>query len=109
MADVLLIAAAQLCSFTGMGWLALAMKVHWQQVRGAVPLPPPTRTALRISGASALALALLACAGADPLSMAALVWIMGLAASALAVAFVLAWRPRWLLWLAPWTSSQRRV
>jgi Protein of unknown function (DUF3325) len=33
--------------------------------------------------------------------MAALVWVMFLAASALLVAFTLAWRPRWLAWLAP--------
>jgi hypothetical protein len=34
--------------------------------------------------------------------MAALVWVMGLAAAALAVAFTLTWRPRWLMVLMPW-------
>ncbi|WP_259371794.1 DUF3325 family protein [Rubrivivax gelatinosus] len=36
---------------------------------------------------------LAACLRADPPSMAVLVWLMLLAAAALAVAFALAWRP----------------
>ena len=34
--------------------------------------------------------------------MAALVWVMALAAAALVVAFTLSWRPRWLAPLVAW-------
>jgi hypothetical protein len=39
----------------GMGWLALAMEVHWLQVRGAHALSRRTAVALRVLGALALA------------------------------------------------------
>ena len=40
--------------------------------------------------------------------MAALLWVMALAGSALAVALVLAWRPRWLWWLVPLLGAGAR-
>jgi len=43
-----------------------------------------------------LAISLGFCLTADHASMAALVWVMGLAASALAIAFALTWKPQWL-------------
>lgn len=94
----LLLAAA--LSFSGMAWLALAMEVHWGQVlhRHAEDAQRPRRR-LRALGAAALLLSLLACGAADRPSMAALVWIMLMAGSALGVAMLLSRRPRWL---APW-------
>jgi hypothetical protein len=90
-----------------MAWLALAMKVHWQQVReGSVP-SARTAIALRCLGALALALSLSLCLDVDHGSMAALVWVMSLAASALIVAFTLSWRPRALAWLLLWARPQR--
>jgi hypothetical protein len=96
-----LLAAALTASFAGMGWLALAMQVHAQQVWGKV-LTPLTSTVLRVLGASGLAAALSLCLAADHASMAVLVWIMIMAGAAVVVAFVLASRARWLALLAPW-------
>ena len=90
-----LLAAAVLAGAAGMGWLALAMDVHWDQVRGKVEQPTPVRR-LRMLGTLALVASLLLCLTADHASMAVLVWIMVLAASALGVAMLLAWRPRCL-------------
>ena len=91
--------AAVLACMAGMGWLALAMDVHWEQVRGAA-LPPGTAPRLRVLGILGLLTGLALCLRADHASMAALVWVMALGASALTVALVLTWRPRWLSWLA---------
>lgn len=76
----------------------------------AAPIPPESRAAgrqrtLRVMGVLALAASLLACLRADHAGMAALVWIMALAAAALAVAFTLAWRPRWLSPLVAWLPT----
>jgi len=83
-------------SLLGMGWFALAIETHWQQVRVSGPLPSTTRRKLRALGTLALAMSFCASFFADHASMAPLVWIMGLAAAALVVAMTLAWRPRWL-------------
>ena len=102
MPDAVMLAAALAASVLGMAWLALAMETHWEQVRGTAPLPARTVRALRLLGAAGLAASLALCLAVDHASMAALVWVMGLAASALAVAFALSWRPRWLAVLMPW-------
>ncbi len=97
--DSLWLLVALLCSLVGIGWLALAMEVHWQQVRGAqAQAGRATVFALRVLGAAALLASLLLCLRADHASMAVLVWVMSLAAAALLVAFTLAWRPHWLRW-----------
>lgn len=96
-----LLGAALLSSVAGMGWLALAMQVHARQVWGA-PVAPATARTLRVLGALGLAVALMLCLAADHATMAALVWVMGLAGAALVVAFTLAWRAQWLRVLAPW-------
>jgi hypothetical protein len=102
MRDAVLLAAALAASVLGMAWLALAMETHWVQVRGAAPLGARTVRALRLLGAAGLGASLALCLAVDHASMAALVWVMGLAAAALAVAFTLSWRPRWLVVLMPW-------
>jgi hypothetical protein len=98
------LALAYATCVAGFVWLALAMQPHWQQVRGGDE-PPDVRTvwALRALGALALVLSLLACLRADHASMAALVWVLMLAAASLNVALMLTWRPRWLRVFAPWT------
>jgi hypothetical protein len=97
-----LLAAAVLLAWCGTAWLALAMDVHWRQVRsGSVPTRATSR-ALRASGALALLASLLVCLRADHATMAPLVWVMALAAGALLVALLLAWRPRWLAPLVVW-------
>lgn len=98
--ESVLLAGALLCAFIGLAWLALAMEPHWQQAR-ATPAPSRgTVQLLRGLGAAALAASLLLCLAADHPTMAALVWLMALAVSAIGVAMLLAWRPRWLGWLA---------
>ncbi|MCP5198118.1 MAG: DUF3325 family protein [Gammaproteobacteria bacterium] len=97
MVDALWLIVATALSVSGMAGLALSMEVHWSQV-----MPQPAcaaagvRCLLRVVGALALLLSLLACLRADRPSMAVLVWVMLLAAGALAIALALAWRPRWL-------------
>jgi hypothetical protein len=100
MPDVLQLALAFLCSTCGMALLALAMRVHWQQVRDDEGPSASAALVLRSLGAFAVALSLWVCLQVDHGSMAALVWVMSLAASASIVAFTLTWRPGWLGWLA---------
>ena len=102
MPDALQLALAFLCSTYGMSLLALAMKVHWQQARGDEGPSAASALTLRGVGASALLLSLWLCLQVDHVSMASLVWVMSLAASAVTVALTLTWRPRWLGWVALW-------
>lgn len=98
--------AAYVCCVVGFGWLALAMESHWQQLRGAQPLPAGAARALRGLGAVGLFASLLACLRADHASMAALVWVMLLAAAALTVALTLSWRPALLRPLVGWVRAE---
>jgi len=97
--DAVLLGAALLCTELGMGWLALAMDVHWKQLHAA---NPRSRVAarLRVLGGSALVASLAFCLAADSATMAVLVWMMLLAVSAVTIAFVLSIRPRLLAPLA---------
>lgn len=104
MARPLLLAAILLCNFAGMAWLAMAMKVHWAQVRGPASLPKNKSRGLRFLGVGACAAALVLCCWVDHPSMVPLVWAMSLTASALAVTFTLAFRPRWLSPLVAWVG-----
>jgi hypothetical protein len=99
------LAAALLAGVAGMGWLALAMPAHAQQVWGRAVSPATVRV-LRVLGALGLVASLGLCLVVDHASMAVLVWVMALAASALAVAFTLSWRARWLGVLAPWVRGR---
>lgn len=99
MPDALQLAIAFLCSTWGMALLALAMKAHWQQVHDDEGPSASAAVMLRSLGVSALALSLWLCLQVDHVSMAALVWIMSIAASALIIALTLTWRPGWLGWL----------
>lgn len=100
MPEAVLLAFALLASLCGMGWLALAMDVHWAQVSGDAPARRHAPRRLRAAGGLALAASLALCLAADHASIAVLVWIMSLVAATLAVAFLLAVRPGWLAWLA---------
>ena len=100
-----LVLASALC-FSGMTWLALAMNVHWTQAMGTPAAATRTPSTLRAAGATALLLALPACLMADRPSMAALVWVMLLTASAVGVAMMLSHRPEWL---APWGGRLRPI
>jgi len=96
-----MLGAALLACMAGMGWLALAMPAHAQQVWGRA-VAPATARVLRVLGTLGLLASLALCLAVDHASMAVLVWVMALAGSALLVAFSLSWRARWLRVLAPW-------
>ncbi|MET0533366.1 MAG: DUF3325 domain-containing protein [Steroidobacter sp.] len=102
MRDTVMLLAALLACVCGFAWLALAMEPHWRQVRGDTPIKRGTVRVLRVLGAVALFVSLMLCLQVDHVSMASLVWVMALAASALIIAFTLAWRPRTLAWLIAW-------
>lgn len=102
MRDAALLLAALTACVIGLAWLALAMDVHWRQAFGEPAPPRGAVLALRMLGALVLLGSLLLCLAVDHATMASLVWVMALAAAALAVAFTLAWRPRLLRLLAPW-------
>lgn len=96
----LLLLAAFIATVAGLGWFALAMDVHWAQVRGAAtPQPASAVSRLRVQGSLALAVSLGVCLVVDHASMAVLVWAMLLAGAALLIALTLAWRAHWLRWL----------
>lgn len=97
MPETFYLTAAALLSLVGMAWLALSMDVHWAQVK-QIPLADsqPPRTVLKLLGYLALVVSLVVCLVADRPSIAALVWIMLMVGSAVAVAFILAHRPRLL-------------
>jgi len=99
-----LLAGAVLAAVAGMGWLALSMDVHAAQ---AWRRAPKVRTLffLRVLGWVAVATSLQLCVLADHPSMAVLVWVMCLSGGALATAFLLSTRPRWLRALAPWVRA----
>ena len=102
MADALVRALGFASSTAGMAWLALAMAKHWAEVRGTAPLAQSTARLLRTLGVVALCGSLALALRSDHRSMAPLVWVMTLAASALLVAITLAYRPRLLAWLVAW-------
>lgn len=105
--QALLLAAALLSSALGLAWLALAKPSHWAQVRGHEhEVRPRVRRLLYALGSAALAASLALCFLADHAGMAVLVWVMALAAGALAVAMTLAWRPRWLAAAVAWVPIQ---
>ncbi len=100
MPDAVLLALALALSLIGMASLALTMEAHWAQVCDSLPQSPAAVLRLRVVGSASLSAALVLCLIVDHASMAALVWVMTMAASALAVAFTLTWQPRWLRVLA---------
>lgn len=107
MVELALRSGAFLLGVCGMAWLALAMDVHWQQARGEQRVRQGAARLLRALGALALLASLALALWVDHGSMAPLVWVMTLTASALVVAMTLAFRPRWLAWLVAWLPEQR--
>ena len=103
MVNLLLAVATVLCVL-GFAWLALAMDVHWKQVRSDRP-SQSTAKLLRILGGVALFVSLVLCLMTDHPSMASLVWVMLLAAAALIIAFTFTWRPRLLAPLVSWVKT----
>lgn len=101
----MMLMAACIVLTLGLGWIALAMEVHWQQVQGSAPLVTSVQLLLRGLGGLALAISLGLCMATDHVSMAALVWIMLLAAGTVFITFTLTWRPHWLAPLVAWVPT----
>jgi len=93
--DLFMLTAALLACTAGMGWLALAMESHWAQVHEGMATSAQVLR-LRVLGALGLAAGLALCLAVDHASMAVLVWVMALGFGALAMAFTLTWRPKWM-------------
>lgn len=98
----MMLSLALFLSFVGLALQALAMERHWRQLRSTQPLKRSMVRVLRIAGATSLTGSLALCLAVDHPSMAALVWVMTLALSAIALALLLAWRPGWLSPLIRW-------
>ena len=96
---VLLLAAALAC-YGGFACLALAMPDHWEQAGGRPGAADGLRRPLRVRGYALLGLAFALCLTRDGASFGTLLWAVLTTAAAMAVAFTLTWRPRWLLALA---------
>lgn len=93
---------------SGMVWLALSMKVHWEQVMSRSAAESITsRKTLKSLAVTALMLSLLSCLMADHPSMAVLVWIMLMAITALTVTLVLSWRARLLRYMWPFLNLEK--
>lgn len=97
MAEPAATVAALLICLAGWVLCALSQRDHWSAAGG--PLPPPSRCRLR--GVRAVAVLLLAaalpcCVAGHGTGFGILLWVMALGATAVSVAFTLAWRPSWL-------------
>ena len=102
MPDYAMLLIAFVAAVAGMGWLALTIDMNYERVRGRrTTLTAAMVTRLRLLGALALVASLALCLSVDHASMAALVWVMMLAAAALVITFTLAWRARWLTVMVP--------
>ncbi len=95
-AVLLLLAAAS--SYAGFACLALAQERHWEQVMAHPGPAPAQRRWLRWAGVLGLCASLLLALWRDGPGLGGLLWCVLLTATALGVAFTLAWRPRWLRW-----------
>lgn len=100
MADALLTAAAFAVTYFAFALLALAQEQHWSGVtRSLELLQQPPAAALRCwrcFACTGLALGCALCLLGNGPSFGALLWVLVLAACAMAVAFTLAWKPQWL-------------
>ena len=99
MQSALLIATA-LAAYLGFALLALGQARPWQRVAQRPPATGLRLLALRTLGSLALALSLGLALLRDGPSFGALLWVTAITLAALAVAFTLTWRPRWLWPLA---------
>lgn len=93
MADQAWLFMAALSALVGMGLLALSLEVHWRQVSLSSPPGAHGKKLLRTLGYTNLGISLIFCLLADHPSMAALVWVMFLAAAAFTIGLSLAWLP----------------
>jgi hypothetical protein len=99
MPDAVWLATALLATLLGMGCLALAMDVHWRQVRDSARTRGSVIT-MRWIGYVLETASLVCCLLADTATMAVLVWMVLMAVAAIVIAFTLSRYPRLLRPLA---------
>jgi hypothetical protein len=97
MIGALLLAAAGCAGLAACACLALALPDHWTQAGGHPADAARFRPRLRATGMALILLAWMLCTGRDGIAFGSLLWGMLMPAGALAVALILAWRPRCLL------------
>lgn len=95
MPDTALAIIAALGSYLGFVFLALAQARHWRAVCASPALR--VRTAWPVAaGLTLQLLALVLIVSAQGPGFGSLVWAVMISAAAMAVAFTLAWQPKWL-------------
>lgn len=98
--QLLTLAASALC-FLGCAVLALSQRGHWSAAVSRLPYPAPGALCmLRLVAFLMLGGALSSCIGGHGTGFGLLLWVFLLSAGGIGMAFVLAWRPRWLRPLA---------
>lgn len=94
------LAAFAMCAL-GCAVLAVSQRDHWHATGKLPPYPGPRALRrLRVAASLLLAGALAPCVAAHGAGFGALLWALLVSAGGISVAFVLAWRPRWLAPLA---------
>ncbi len=87
-------------AYAGLAALCLAMDRHHRQVAGR-GIRPRATLALRLAGTAILVLSFAAAIAADGWVFGPVAWCGGLTAAALALVFLLPYRPRLAMALAP--------
>lgn len=96
MLELLLIVGLLVLHLLGLTCLALAQDKHWKMLA----VRPWRQTWVAPVGWGSLALSLLLAWVYQGTALGSLIWLLLLPPSGLALAFILAWRPQWLLPLA---------
>ncbi len=87
---------ALLLNLLGFALLALSQPRHRERVHGTNGTVAPVKPAQRAIGFIAIGLSLVACLRSQGAGFGSLLWVLEMAAAAMAVAFTLTWRPHWL-------------
>lgn len=90
---MLLLVAAVLCAWAGLGALAFAMDKHYAQALGS-KIRPAQRVVLRTAGWALLALGFASAIARDGASFGTLLWVALLGVFGFALVLLLACRPR---------------
>ncbi|WP_198972932.1 DUF3325 domain-containing protein [Xylophilus sp. ASV27] len=106
MREALLTLLAAALAYAGFALWALSQQRHVGAVLGTHDDVPVRTAALRISGSILLLAALALCLRGHGPGLGSVVWMVLISVAAIAVAFTLAWRARWLRHLA---GRYRRV
>jgi len=101
--ELLTMLGAAAMSYVAFAWLALSQEGNWRALPGNAdrPMPAPAvQRRWRWRAASMLACAYALCLWGHGPSFGTVSWVLLSAAGAMAVAFTLSWRARWLRALA---------